>query len=97
MHLWIVCASVDLSRAFVGGFDTVFTPYFSTCANHVSNGRNAQFAPHHSGESPRRMSIASLHAIDLTCKSLALNASFVSGVAEPDYTKCDMFLGQHLC
>ncbi len=24
--LWIVCASVDL-RAFVGGFDTVFTPY----------------------------------------------------------------------
>ncbi len=35
VHLWIVCANVDLSRAFVdcvrecafvGGFDTVFTP-----------------------------------------------------------------------
>ncbi len=25
--LWIVCMSVDLSHAFVGGFDTVFTPY----------------------------------------------------------------------
>ncbi len=23
-----VCVSVDLSHAFVGGFDTVFTPYF---------------------------------------------------------------------
>ncbi len=27
MHLWIVCMRVDLLRAFVGGFDTVFTPY----------------------------------------------------------------------
>ncbi len=27
MHLWIVPTSVDLSRAFVGGFKTVFTPY----------------------------------------------------------------------
>ncbi len=26
MHLWIVCASVDLSHTFVGRFYTVFTP-----------------------------------------------------------------------
>ncbi len=27
MHFWIVCVSVILLHAFVGGFDTVFTPY----------------------------------------------------------------------
>ncbi len=42
MHLCSVCTSVDLSRAFVGGFDTVFTPYILYLQN-AFTGKSASF------------------------------------------------------